>query len=111
MGDNISAVITVMQLIISFGTICTLLYTFSKFVSKPTDTLKDRIDSLERWRNVVEQRLSKGSAHFDTLDDSARITQQSLLAIMDGLYPLIDGDNKEELKKARNNLYEYLSDR
>lgn len=108
MGDNISAVITVMQLIISFGTICTLLYTFSKFVSKPTDTLKDRIDSLERWRNVVEQRLSKGSAHFDSLDDSARITQQSLLAIMDGL---INGDNKEELLKARNRLYQYLSDK
>ena len=104
----VNQLITVMQMFISLATICTLIYTFTKFVSKPTDTMKDRIDKLESWESEVDRRLDHGSTHFEALDESARITQQSLLAIMDSL---INGDNKEEPLKARNRLYEYLSDR
>ena len=104
----INQIITIMQMIISLATICTLGYTFKKFVSKPTDTMKERIEKLETWKAEVDRRLDRGADHFEMLDESARVTQQSLLAIMD---TLINGDNKEELLKARNRLYAYLSDR
>ncbi len=104
----VSQIITIMQMFISLATICTLIYTFSKFVSKPADTMKERIEKLETWKEEVDRRLDRGAQHFDTLDESTRIIQQSLLAIMDGL---INGDNKEELLKARNRLYQYLSDK
>ncbi|QHJ73758.1 hypothetical protein [Butyrivibrio virus Ceridwen] len=104
----VNQIITIMQMIISLATICTLGYTFKKFVSKPTESMKERIEKLEKWSAEVDRRLDRGEDHFGVLDESARVTQQSLLAIMD---TLINGDNKEELLKARNRLYEYLSDR
>ncbi len=104
----IEHIMTVFQLFINFATICTLLYTLVKFTQKPQETIQKRITDLEKWKEGVDRRLLTGDTHFTSLDDNSRITQQALLAIMDSL---LNGDNKEELKKARNNLYEYLSDK
>ena len=119
MQSIVSNLMTGFQLFINFATICTLLYTLTKFMSKPADTMKERIEALEEWKDDIEQRvkqreeeinrrLKTGSDHFDSIDEGNAVTQQALLAIMDST---INGDNKEELKKARQRLYDYLSKR
>lgn len=76
---------------------------------QPQTELENRILFLEKWKEVVDDRLERGNEHFDRLDDGNRVTQRALLALMDAA---INKDNgTEELVKARKELYEYLSDK
>lgn len=108
-------ILPLFQLLISFATICTLIYTFAKFTQKPTDTLRERIDNLEqraddmdKWAENIERRLHEGVEHFIALDEANKVTQQALLALLDNA---LGNDDGTELKKARNKLYEHLSER
>ena len=101
--DNIS---TWLQLIITVGAVVTLLMTVSRAAQRPNKTQDERLDALEKWKTDVENRLEAGTSHFDSIDEGNTVVQNSLLAIMDAL---ISGNNKAELQKQRNNMYEYLT--
>jgi hypothetical protein len=108
--------LTCVQLFVSCATALTLLYAFGKFTQKPNDAMKQRLleiekrlDKMDDWKENTERRLHEGVEHFVLLDESSKVTQQALLAIMDNA---LNPDNgKEELKKSRNRLYEYLAER
>lgn len=106
MPPEITAATTILQLIISGATVVTLIYTLGKFLKAPEATQNDRITSLEMRVNKIQERLETGNKHFDALDDGNTVTQQCILAMMDAQ---ISGDNIDELKKRRTDLYEYLS--
>lgn len=106
--EIVSNILTAFQLFINFATICTLLYTLVRFTQKPTENLKSRVDELETWKTEVDRRLSSGNDHFNAIDEGNAVTQQALLAIMDSI---VSGDNVEEMKKARSELYEYITRR
>ena len=72
----------------------------------PNAIQDERLLKLEIWKEDVDRRLETGNAHFTSIDEGNKVTQQSLLAIMD---TLINGDAKEELKRQRTNLYNYLT--
>ena len=72
----------------------------------PNAIQDERLRKLEAWKDKVDQRLMAGTDHFASIDKGNEVTQRSLLAIMD---TLINGDAKEELKKQRTNLYNYLT--
>ena len=106
------------QLLISTGTLAGMIYAFYKFASKPEVTQNERITKLEAkiqkmedhimsYKEELERRLSMGSQHFSSIDEGTTVTQNAILAIMDTL--LNNGDNKEELKKRRDELYSYLT--
>ena len=110
--------VEILQLLITTGTFCGMLYAFYKFASTPETTQNERITALETWqgqleaklqieRDELERRLSMGSNHFSTIDEGTKVTQSAILAIMDTL--LNDGDNKDELRKRRDDLYSYLT--
>ena len=101
-----TTILTICQLIISLGTVCTLLYTMVKFTQKPADIQNERISALERWRECVDTKMLDVFSHLQNLDEGNKITQQALLALMGHA---INGEDIEELKKARQVLYDYLT--
>ena len=94
-----------LQLIILCSTVITLMVTLGKTAQKPNQVQDDRLASLEKWRDAVEQRLENASSHFDKLDEGNRVTQKALLAI---LGHDISGNNEAELKDAQRELNDYL---
>jgi len=108
MNPIVDHIMTAFQLFINFATIITLLYTLLKFTQKPADNMRSRLESLEKWQVEVERRLTRGDEHFTAMDEGNAVTQQALLALMDAN---ISGNNVEELKKARAELYEYITSR
>lgn len=74
---------------------------------KPMTEVTEKIKALEEWRDKVNTRLENGNRHFDDIDASNRAIQKALLALMDSS---IDGNNIDELKKARKDLYTFMTD-
>lgn len=109
MEAQLSQIISIVQMLITTGTFIGMIYAFYKFASKPETTQNARITALENWKEQVEMRLQQGSEHFDKIDEGNRVTQNAILAIMDAL--LNNENNKEELKKQRDELYSYLTNK
>lgn len=95
----------VLALIIQCATIITLIYTVVKFAGRPNASQNERLDNLEKWRRDVELRLQSGSDHFRSIDESNRVTQEALLALLEHE---IDGNHTDKLKEAKDNLQSYL---
>ena len=108
MPPYITAVTTILQLIISGATVITLVYTLTRFLKAPEQTQNDRLNSLEKRVDKISERLEDGDKHFKYLDEGSTITKQCILAMMDAQ---ISGDNIEELKEKRNKMQEYLTKR
>jgi DNA-binding protein H-NS len=96
-----------LQLIMLAASVVTLAVTVAKTAQKPNKTQDERLDALESWQKEVNNRLEHGNTHFESIDKGNTVMQNSLLAIMDAL---INGDNKAELQKQRNNMYDYLTE-
>jgi len=106
MSEFISTILTIFQLIISFGTVCTLLYAFVKFSQKPQQTQDERIENIEKRLDKLEQEQDETATRLCNIETGNRIMQQALLAIMGHA---INGEDIEELRKARQMLYDYLT--
>ena len=101
----IDNVMTWLSLFIQSGTLITLLITLGKFAAKPNATQNQRLDSLERWRETINERLEKDNNHFDSIDKGNRITQEAILALMSHA---INGNDTVKLKQAKEKLENYL---
>lgn len=106
--------LTVMQIVLSFGNVCIMFYAFLKFLSKPHDTLEEKVVELEVWKKDIERRLQAGNVRFELQEKANTVTQQALLALIDKEIKDSVSEGKEppvELQSARRDLYEYLTDR
>lgn len=106
MPNFMNTILAIFQLIISFGTVCTLLVAFVKFTQKPQQTQDERISVLEKKVVALEEKASDTYKHIQNIDEGNRIMQQALLAM---LGHAINGEDVEELRKARQSLYDYLT--
>lgn len=110
----VNTILTVFSLVTQFGSICILVYGFSKFLAKPHDTLEGKVIELQEWRKGVDSRLQIGNDRFSVQDEANRVTQAALLALIDKEIKDCASENKpvpEELKSARKELYDYLTER
>lgn len=107
MPNFLSTILTIFQLIISFGTVCTLLYAFVKFSQKPQQSQNDRIRSLEDRVTMLETKQDDVYSHLESIDESNKVTQQALLAL---LGHAINGDDVEEVKRAQKMLFNHLTE-
>ena len=96
----------IMQVIVLAGSVIALLNATATSVRAPEATQNGRIDSLEKRVDAIQVRLANGDKHFEWVDEGSTIVQQCILAMIDAQ---ISGDNIEELKKTRQSLYSYLS--
>lgn len=98
----------VLSVIIQCGTIVTLLYALTRFLSRPNTTQNERIDALESDVRNIKIRIEKGNKHFAQIDDGSKVMQKALLALIDHA---IDNNHVEKLVEAKDDLQAYLIDK
>lgn len=104
-GDLIASVITICGLITAVAAVITLIINLVKKAKLPTITQDDRIAKCEERLDVVEDLMEKDVKRFEKVEESNRIIQRSILALLEHG---IDGNNVDAMKKAKENLKEYL---
>lgn len=106
MGETLSYIIAAIGLVLTILNIVDKFIIMKQRADKPQEELEKRVENLERWRELAIMRLDEGSKHFSRIDESTKITQRALLALMDN--ELTQDGNKDELQVVRNELYNYL---
>ena len=114
MQPIVEQVLTLLQLLTSLGSLCVMIYGFSKFMAKPHNNLADEVAEIQKWRKTVDDRLEKGNKRFDEQSAANRVTQKALLALVDK--EIRDCDTRdqsvpEELSKAKSELVNFLTER
>ena len=112
--ETIQLIITILSLITGFGSVCVMVYGLSKFLTKPQDTLNQRVTVCETKIDEHERRLNKGDEHFNDNDEAIQILLRSLISLIEFEIQYVTADNKpisEDLKKAKDNLNDYLAKR
>jgi hypothetical protein len=79
-----------------------------KAAKAPNVAQDTRLDELEKWRKTVDQALARDLERFRAQDESERVTQRALLALLDHG---IDGNNIEQMKRAKEVLQNHLIER
>lgn len=75
---------------------------------KPNNDQNARLTALEERVGRHDQILAKDNIRIETIEAGTRVTQQALLALLDhGL----DGNNVEQMKKAKDALQKHLIER
>lgn len=113
MPNSIGILSQIAGLIIQCCTLISVMYGFYRFTQKPTVDLDTRVTTLERWREKTDARLQEGTLHFQANDESNRVTQSALVAIMDALGQMdsVPPDARAEIKAKKKDLMDYLTDR
>lgn len=67
-----------------------------------------RLEDLEKRLSNVEKKQEKNTNHLTAIDDSNRVTQVALLALLDHG---IDGNNIDQMRHAKEELQTHLINR
>ena len=67
-----------------------------------------RLEELERRMDAAEKQLDRDKGHLSAIDDSNRVTQVALLALLDHG---IDGNNMDQMRHAKEELQAHLINR
>lgn len=114
-------ILTVMQLILSFGNVCIIGYAFYKFLNRPHDTLegkhedlKKRVDEHDVKFKEIEESLHQGNDKFRQQHDINEVFINCMLAFIDFevAYCTSTGyKDLEDLDNAKKTLRKYLAQR
>ena len=110
--EELQIVLTILSLIISLGTVCTLIYGFGKFLAKPHETLEQRVTVLEVKQQELERDKDKINTRCKEQDDTNEVLIRSVLALIEFeiQYCLTEGKTmSKDLEKARDDLHHYLA--
>lgn len=72
---------------------------------KPNMDQDKRLDSLEGRMDAVERKLTTDKTRLDSYEDGNRVSQQALLALLDHS---LDGNNIEQMRRAKDALQDHL---
>ena len=103
--ELITSVITICGLITAVAAVITLMVNLTKKARLPNIRQDERIAKCEERLDDVEKLMENDSKRFDRIEESNRIIQKSILALLEHG---IDGNNVEAMKKAKDSLNEYL---
>lgn len=110
--ETIQIVCTVLTLIISFSTVCTMIYGFTKFLSKPHDTLEHRVSVIEVKQDEILRSLDKGNQRFTNQEITNEVLIHSTLALIEFEIQYCLTEKKpmsKDLEKAKEDLHHYLA--
>ena len=111
--EIIKDICTVLSLFISLATVCTLIYGFRKFLTKPRDTLAERVAILETKQKETDMRLQKGTDNFKDIFNSLEALQNCMSIIVDFEVSFCDRmeykEGSAEITEARRRLRELAS--
>lgn len=74
----------------------------------PGEEQDKRLEDLEKRMEAAEKQLAKDMGHLSAIDDSNRVTQVALLALLDHG---IDGNNLDQMRHAKEELQTHLINR
>lgn len=103
------------EMVVIFLSVCTGIVTVSSAVTvvvnvikkakEPEETQNARLSLMEERLTAVEKRLDEHDEVVLNLRDSNRVTQEALWAL---LGHAIDGNNKDDLRKAQLKLHDRI---
>ena len=111
---NITTILPIFQLILTFGNICVLAYALFKFLNKPHDTLEDKVNAHEVEIADIKKSLLQGNDRFREQEDTNEVLIHSVLALIEFEIQYCLTEHKEpsrDLERAKEDLHSYLSKR
>lgn len=79
-----------------------------KSIKAPEEEQNDRLQTVEKWRDGVDRKLIQDYERLNSIEESNRVTQRALLALLGhGL----DGNNIEQMETAKKQLENHLINR
>lgn len=86
------------------GAVAAIMRAVNK-AKEPNKEQDRRIEKLEDRVDRHDELLSNDARHFESLEAGNRVTQKALLALLDhGL----DGNNEDQMRKAKDELQQHL---
>jgi hypothetical protein len=113
MGDT-AITFTLSDVLWLCGAVCTIaaaIAVFYRAIAKahePEHIQDQRLDALEQQVKKFAEYLDRDNRRLNTLDEGNRVTQRALLALMSHA---INGNDVDELVKAKKSLENYLIDK
>lgn len=104
--------LTLFQLILTFGNVVVLAYALYKFLNKPHDTLEEKVTQHDVDIKEIKSSLLQGNDRFREQTNTNEILIRSTLALIEFEIQYCLTENKpmsQELEKTRENLHNYLS--
>ena len=100
-----SQLIALCSAVITLSGAATIVANLIMKVTAPNKVQNARLDSIEVRLKEHDEYFKKDLRRFEALEDGNRITQRALLAL---LAHGIDGNEIDSLKRAKDELQEYL---
>lgn len=75
---------------------------------QPLSEQIERLEAIETWQEEVERKLTRDNDRLTTIDESMRVTQRAILALLDHG---IDGNNIDGMCHAKEELQNHLINR
>ena len=104
---DIKTFLTILQIIVACANICIMAFAFIKFLGRPHSNLDSRVTALEKRVKDLEEDLSETKK-------ALQVIMHSVLALLEFemQYCLTEHkDMSDGLKKAKEDLHSFLSDR
>lgn len=107
-GMMVNQLTIITSAIINVAAVVTLIYTVAKKAKSPNELQDKRIEALEKDVGNFRRFFDNDKKRIDAIEEGNKVTQKALLALMGHA---INGNDIDELKKAKSNLEKYLVDR
>lgn len=106
--NPVTTIMAVCSFIITISAAFKIIMDAIKKFKEPEMNQDKKIEQLEETLELHEEYLAKDKARIESIEAGNKVTQQAILAL---LSHAINGDSKDQLEKARNNLNDYLINR
>ena len=104
----VANVSVVLALVLSAFNLWDKLDAKKKALKAPTEAMMSRLESVEKKFEQYDDYFRRDLRRIEILEEGNRVTQKALLALMSHA---IDGNDIERLRKAKDDLNEYLINR
>ncbi|MBE6714721.1 MAG: hypothetical protein E7575_05500 [Ruminococcaceae bacterium] len=100
-----AVVIAILTLILLVLNVYEKVSGLQKKAKEPNDRQDERLSKFERRLENVERKLDNDDRRLSEIKKGDRATQRALIALLDHA---LDGNNLEQMEKAKNELNNYL---
>lgn len=107
-GQIVSLILWVCGAIAAVGAAVAVIVKAVTAAKSPWKKLEQRVEVMEKKLEQHSGYFANDKTRMDIMDEGSRVTQKAILAI---LSHAIDGNNVEGLKKAKDELQNYLIER
>jgi len=104
-GQFIAVILGICGAIVTISAAVTVLIKTAQKIKEPEKEQNERITALEKKVEKHDRFFDNDNRRMIEYEKGSTVTQQALLAL---LSHAINGNNDEELKKAKSNLEQYL---